>query len=71
MGVAQIRAEDGMFQKCTCQPMVESAEIGTHLSIKFLKDDFGTMLWLKSLRRTLVLGLIYGLRANKQFDKAF
>ena len=25
----------------------------------------------KSARRTLVMGLIYGLRANKQFDIAF
>ena len=42
-----------------------------HLSIKLSKKNFGGILSPKSVRRTLVIGLIYGLRANKQFDIAF
>ena len=37
-----------------------------HLSIK-LRGILGP----KSVRRTLVIGLIYGPRANKQFDLMF
>ena len=34
--------------------------------------NYGEILWPRSVRRTLVIGLIYGLRANiKQFDTAF
>ena len=40
MEVAQIRAEDGTFQKCTA----ESTEVETHLSIKWSKKDFGGIL---------------------------
>ena len=50
---------------------VLSAEAETHLSIKFSKKDFGGILRPKSVRRTLLIGLIYGPRANKQFDIAF
>ena len=42
----------------------------THLSIKFSKKDFGRILTLKSVRRTLVTGLIYDPRTNKRFDIA-
>ena len=48
-----------------CQ-IVESTDIEMHLSIKL-----GGILRPKSVRRTLVIGLIYGPRANKQFDIAF
>ena len=70
MEVAQIRAEDGTFQ-VYCQYIAESTEVETHLSIKLSKKNFGGILRLKSVRRTLVIGLIYGPNANKQFDIAF
>ena len=54
-----------------CQQIAKSTEVETHLSIKFSKKDFGGILEPKSVRRTLVIGLIYGTRANKQFDIAF
>ena len=57
MEVAQIREDDGTFQ-VYCQYIY-----------KTLKENFGVR--PKSVRRTLVLGLIYGSRANKQFDIAF
>ena len=60
MEVAQIGAEDGTFQKFT---EVEA--------IKFSEKNFGGMLKPKSVRRTLVTGLINGPRANKQFDIMF
>ena len=40
------------------------------ISIKPSKKNFGGTLRPKSVRRTLVMGLIYGPRANKQFDSA-
>ena len=49
----------------------ESTAVKTQLSIKLSKKNFGGILWPKSVRRTLVIGLIYGPRANKQFDTAF
>ena len=49
-----------------CQQIVESIDFETHLSIKLRK-----ILRPKSVRKTLVIGLIYGPRANKQFDIAF
>ena len=42
-----------------------------YLSMELSKKNFGGMLSPKSVRRTLVIGLIYGPRANKQFDIAF
>ena len=65
MEVAQIRAEDGTFQ-VYCQKKVE-----THLSIKLSKKNFVGILRLKPVGRTLVIGLIYGPRANKQSDIPF
>ena len=44
----------------------ESTDVEMHLQIKLRG-----ILRPKSVRRTLVIGLIYGLRANKQFDTAF
>ena len=49
----------------------EATEVETHLSIKFSENNFRVMLRPKSVRRPLVIGLIYGPRANKQFDIAF
>ena len=49
-----------------CQQIVESIDVETHLSIKLRG-----ILRPKSVRKTLVIGLIYGSRANKQFDIAF
>ena len=46
-------------------------EVKTHSFIKFSKKSFGGILKPKSVRRPLVVGLIYGPRANKQFDIAF
>ena len=43
----------------------------TYLFIKLSKKNFGGILRPKFVRRTLVMGLIYGLRANKHFDIAF
>ena len=43
----------------------------THLAIKPSKKNFGGILRPKYVRRTLVIGLIYGPRANTQFDIAF
>ena len=57
--------------KSYCQKIAESTEVEMHLSIKFSKKDSGGMLRPKSVRRTLVIRLIYGPRANKQFDIAF
>ena len=70
MEVAQIRGEDGTFQ-VYCQYIAESTEVETHLSIKLSKKNFGGILRIKSVRRTLVIGLIYEPKANKQFDIAF
>ena len=50
--------------------IAESAEVEMYLSIK-LSKNFAGILRPKSVRRTLVTGLIYGPRANKQFDHAF
>ena len=66
MEVDQIRVEDGTFQKCTVKKIVESTAVEMHLSIKLRG-----ILSPKSVRRTFVVGLIYGPRANKQFDIAF
>ena len=66
MEVDQIKVEDGMFQKCTVNKIFESTEVEMHLSIKLRG-----ILKPKSVRKTLVMGLIYGPRANKQFDIAF
>ena len=46
--------------------MIESTDVEMHLSMKLRG-----ILRPKSVRRTLVIGLIYGSRANKQFDIAF
>ena len=46
--------------------MVESTDVEMHLYIKLRG-----IVRLKSVRRTLVIGLIYEPRANKQFDIAF
>ena len=48
-----------------------STEVETHLSIKFSKKNFGGILSTKSVRRSLVIVLMYGPIANKQFDIAF
>ena len=41
-----------------------------HLSIKFSKKNFGGILRPKSVRRPLVIGLIYGLREElSKIDK--
>ena len=42
--------------------MVESTEVETHLPIKLSKKNFGGILRPKSVRRALVIGLIYGPR---------
>ena len=53
------------------QQIAESTETKTHPSIKFSnKNSVGTPR-PKSARRTLVIGPIHGLRANKQPDTAF
>ena len=48
-----------------------SVKVETHLSIKLSKKNFGGIMRLKSVRGILVMGLIYGPRANKQFDIPF
>ena len=50
---------------------MEGVEVETHLSIKPSKKNVGGMLRPKSARRTLVIRLIYGPRANKRFAIAF
>ena len=50
---------------------VEPTKVETHLSIKLSKKNFGGILRPKSVRRILVTGLVYGLRANKQLDIVF
>ena len=65
-----IISEGGTFEKYTCQKIAESTEIETHLSITFLKKDFGRILRPESVRRKLITWLIYGPRANKQFNIA-
>ena len=44
---------------------VLSIKVETHSSIKLSKKNFGGILRLKSVRRILVIGLIYGPRASK------
>ena len=60
-----------LFQKFTVYCFL-STVVKTQLSIKLSKKNFGGILrnteCPKSVRRTLVMGLIYGPRANKQFD---
>ena len=52
--------------------IVESTEVETQLSIKLSKKNFGGILLRpKSVRRTLVIGLIYRPGVNKQFDIGF
>ena len=69
MEVAQIPAEYGTFQKCTVSKWLSLQKLKR--IIKFSKKNFGGILRFKSVRRTLVIGLIYWLRANKLFDIAF
>ena len=57
--------------KVYCQEIAESTEVETHLSIKLSKKNFEGILRPKSVRRTLVMGLIYEPRENKQFDIVF
>ena len=52
--------------KSVRQYIVESTDVDTHLSTKLRG-----ILRPKSVRGTFVIGLIYGPRANKQFDIAF
>ena len=66
MEVDQIRVEDWPFFKSTLSIIVESTDVEIHLSIKLRG-----ILRPKSVRRTLVIGLIYWPRANKQFDIDF
>ena len=68
--LAQIRTQDRTVQ-VYCQYIAEFTEVETHLSIKLSKKNFGGTLRPKSVMRTLVIGLIYGPRANEQFDIAF
>ena len=49
-----------------CFKIVESTDVEMHLSVKLRG-----ILRPKSVRRTLVIGLIFGSRAKKQFDIAF
>ena len=72
MEVTQIRAEDGTLQKCIINKyQLSPTEVKTHSFIKFSKKSFGGILRPKSVRRPLIVGLIYGPRANKQFGIAF
>ena len=71
MEVAQIRAEHGTFQKRIVNKYLWAYRSWNALSIKFSKKNFGGILRPKSVRRPLVIGLIYGSRANKKFDTAF
>ena len=64
MEVAHKKAEDGNVSR------VLSIKVETHLSIKLSKTSEGH-LRLKSVRRILAIGLIYGPRTNKQFDIPF
>ena len=52
--------------KCTVNKLAKSTEVETHLSIELSKKNFGGTLRPKSVRRTLVIGLIYRSRENKQ-----
>ena len=70
-GSSSNKSGDGTFEKCTVNKWLRLLEAETHLSIKFSKKNFGGILRPKSVRRTLVIGLIYVPRANKQFDIAF
>ena len=55
MKVDQIRVEDGMFQKCTVNKLLSLQTLIMHLSIKLRG-----VLRPKSVRRTLIMGLVYG-----------
>ena len=57
--------------KSVLSKIVESTDVETHLSIKLSKKNFREILRPKSVRKTLVTGLMYGPRANKQFYIAF
>ena len=72
MEVAQITVEDGTFQKCTVNKQLSLQKLKRiYLHVKLSKINFRGILSPKSVRRrTLVIGLIYGPRANKQFDIA-
>ena len=50
---------------------VLSIKVETHLAINLSKKNFGGILRLKSVRGILDIGLIYGPRANKQFEIPF
>ena len=54
-----------------CQYIAMSTEVKTHLSINLSKKNFRVILRPKSVRSALVIGIIYGSRANKQFNIAF
>ena len=70
MEVAQIRAEDGTFQKCITKKQMSLQKL-KHI-YEILKEELiGGILRPKSVRRPLVMGLIYGPRANEQFNIAF
>ena len=71
MEVAQIRVEDGTFQKCTVNKYL-SLQTFKRIYLKLSKKNFRGILRAKSVRRILVIGLIYGPRANtEQFDMVF
>ena len=66
--------QEGNMVGLICSNIVSGpvyTEVETHLSVKLSKKNFGGILRPKSVRRTLVTGLICGLRANMQFDIVF
>ena len=69
MEAAQIRAEDGTFQKCTIDKQMSLQKL-KHI-YEILKEELWRDTEAQSVRRSLVMGLIYGPRANEQFDIAF
>ena len=69
MEVAQIRAENETFQKCIVNKQMSLQKL-KHI-YEILKEELGRIMRPKSVRRPLVMRLIYGPRANEQFDIAF
>ena len=65
MEVDQLKVKMGRF-KSILSINSESTDVDMHLSMKLRG-----IVRPKSVRRTLVTGLIYGPRANKQFDIVF
>ena len=70
--VAQIRAENGRFQKCITNKYLSLRKLKSIYIYKIIKEelrkDTEDRICKETITRPFIIRLVYGPRANKQFD---